>query len=353
MYLLCSEGSPHKDVPSVTNAMTISVGQDGEPVEQGTDKIQRLSTTEENFTVSNTSEDLDLNSPHKDVPSVTNAMAIGVGQDGEPVEQGTDKIQRLSTTEENFTVSNTSEDLDLNSPHKDVPSVTNAMAIGVGQDGEPVEQGTDKIQPFSMTEENFTVPDTSEDLDLNSQPLHLPDTYNRLDAIKPTDPTDVYDELEPQQLLHPANDDKPPPSNTCYQLPSANITYDRLIQMSKFIPHDRLSEESFTVSDTSKDLDLNSQPLHPPDTYNRMDAIKPTDPTDVYDELEPQQLLHPANDDKPPPSNTCDQLPSANITYGRLIQMSKTIPRNRLSTSNTPRTLCSNIIHVIVKPHHE
>ena len=188
MYLLCSEGSPHKDVPSVTNAMTISVGQDDEPVEQGTDKIQWLSTTEENFTVSNTSEDLDLNSPHKNVPSVTNAMAIGVGQDGEPVEQGTDKIQRLSTTEENFTVS-----------------------------------------------------DTSEDLDLNSQPLHLPDTYDRLDAIKPTNPTDVYDELEPRQLLHPANDDKPPPSNTCDQLPSANTTYGRLRQLSKTIPRNRLS----------------------------------------------------------------------------------------------------------------
>ena len=104
------------------------------------------------------------------------------------------------------------------------------MMISVGQDGEPVEQGTDNIQHLSRTEVNFTVSDTCEDLNLNSQPLHLPDTYNRLDAIKPTDPTDVYDKFEPRQLLHPANTDKPPPSNTFDQLPAAKtLPYNALL----------------------------------------------------------------------------------------------------------------------------
>ena len=129
------------------------------------------------------------------------------------------------------------------SPQKDVPLVTNAMTINVGQDGEPVKQDTDKFHQLSTTEANFTASNTSKDLDLNSQPLHPPDTYNRLDAIKPTDPTDAYDKLEPRQPLHPTNtDNKLPTTNTFDQLPLPNTMYDRC----KTIPVNAFSASSLT-----------------------------------------------------------------------------------------------------------
>ena len=186
------------------------------------------------------------------------------------------------------------------SPPKEVPSVTNAMTISLERD-------------------------TSKDLDLNSQPLHPPNTYDRLDTIKSTDPTDVYDKLQPRQPLHPTNTyDKLPPSSTFDQLSSANTTYDKL-PPSKTIHNFPLTNtyDKLPASNTSDNLPSNTTydklPSTPPNTYDRLPSSNTFDKlpsTSAYDKLPSSNTFHsfPSNNSHlSTPSNHYDTPPSSKI----------------------------------------
>ena len=247
------------------------------------------------------------------------------------------------------------------SPHKEVPSVTNAMTISD-------KQGTDQN---SITEANFT----NEDLDLNSQPLHPPDTYDRLEAVKPTDPSDVYDKLEPRQPLHPTNTyDKLPASSTFDQLPSANATYDKL-PPSKTIhnfpstnTYDKLPASNATSDNSpSNNTTYDKLPSTPPNAYDRLpssntfDRLPSTPSTDAYDKLPSSNTFHrfplsnnnndklpstpPDHYNKLPPSRTFDKLPPTPIISDRLPATGAYTPSPQTKVSNSILFVCSLASH--------
>lgn len=229
------------------------------------------------------------------------------------------------------------------SPSKEIPSVTNAMTVMDEKSGEPVKQDADKI---SITEADFA----NNDFDLNSQPLHPPDAYDKLVPRQPpVHPTDTYDRLPSSSTfdqMPSANTtyDKLPPSRTVHDFPLAN-TYNKLPSTSSSSADNSLTNNTYDklpptpCNDAEKPLLSNtydklpstpSKDVDKPLTNNTYDKL-PSTPSNTYDKLPSSTTF-----DKLPSTNTYDKLPTSKSIHNFPLP---SIPQNtydKVPSSNKP-----------------